>query len=153
MSAKQADAQQAEAPKQEVTVGADVMGMLLGEIAALKLELQQVKMATGKMPAPNGPKSIRRQDHPEAGGAWLVTTPVENYAGVTAGVQFSGGIGIVDEDLPEADAIVHRLEHDFGYTVLAVGADDLALARKAQMRRGQQQQRTLAEKLAQPAAV
>ena len=68
-------------------------------------------------------------------------------------MQFSGGIGIVDEDLPEADAIVHRLEHDFGYTVLAVGADDLALARKAQMRRGQQQQRTLAEKLAQPAAV
>lgn len=47
---------------------------------------------------------------------FVVTTPNANYSGVTYGIMFRNGRGIV-LDGPEAARIINALRNDFGYTV------------------------------------
>jgi hypothetical protein len=101
------------------------------EVAELRSLLQKVG-ALGKFVVPDdGPKKIQRADKPGDGGGWVAQTPME-YWGVAMGIEFRGGVGIVDVELPNAEEIVHNLEHDFGYKVQAVEGAELAEIRKLQ---------------------
>ena len=53
---------------------------------------------------------------------FIVTTPSRTYNGVTLGIQFRNGRGII-LDGPDSDRIVNMLRNDFGYSV--VHADNL----------------------------
>lgn len=137
---------------ESAVISDNALGVFLTELAAVKTELMLVKAATQKFPTPAGDRAMRRSDHPEPGGAWVVSTPMAEYSGDTCGVAFVGGIGIVDEDMPDADRVVHQLEHDFHYLVKSIPGVDVAAARKLQMTRGARKpQQSLAEKLSGPA--
>lgn len=124
----------------------EVLASLLLKITELenKVEKQNAKVTADE------PINIRRADHPEAGGGWIVTTPRQEYSGVTMGVQFKGGVGIVDEDLDNADFIANKLEHDFGYGVKAVTPDELGKFRKYMAGVKTQETKTMGEKLVAP---
>ena len=134
MTAKQIE-KPVEAPAVSLPAGVnlsvDVVTALLEELKSLRADVAALQAVTAKMP-PTVKGRIARKDRPPDGGAWLVTTPNDEYAGKTCGIQFQGGIGIVDVERPNAEPIVHKLEHDFGYTVQPVGPDELNQVRKTQ---------------------
>ena len=124
----------------------ELLAKLLVEVSDLR---QQVNNQTAKVPA-DEPSNIRRADHPESGGGWIITTPRQEYSGVTMHIEFRGGLGIVDEDLDNADFIVDKLEQDFGYGVRVADAKELNGFRKYMAGVKTKETKTMGEKLVSP---
>ena len=125
-----------------------VMAELMKMVGELRNEVAELKAAKDLKLPKMETKKVRRPDHPEPGGAWVVRTPLE-YNGSTANVTFVNGLAVVDEDAENADGIIHQLEHDFGYTVQVIQAAEVAAIRKLMAAPGKQK-KGLAEKLAEP---
>lgn len=125
----------------------EMIAVMMKEIAALKVQLEQ---QNAKLPTEES-VVVKRADRPEAGGGWIVHTPRHDYSGVTHGIEFKAGTGVVDEDRENADLIVNRLEHDFGYRVIAVDAQGIATVRKQLAGVRIEDTKSVGEKLAVPA--
>jgi len=143
------------------------------EIEAENKELREQLAETKKliekvMASPLGkeiedkPKEVRREDNPGEGGGWVIKTPDQTrfdkktgktkqvfYSGTTAGIRFVNNYGFVYTSRKDADLIVHRLEHDFGYTVNALGKDAMGEFRNKFDSMQPTEDKTGMEKLAQ----
>lgn len=121
------------------------------------------KPGTAPYVSPPGPKDVVRDDNPGDGGGWVIKTPDQMrydkktgqqkqvfFSGETEGVRFVNNYGFVYTNRKNADLIVHRLEHDFGYTVTPLGKEEMGEFRSQFDNMQPEEVKTGMEKLAQP---
>jgi len=120
-------------------------------------------MQMGKPTDEDKPKQVIRDDNPGAGGGWVIKTPDQMrydkktgqkkqvfFNGETEGVRFVNSYGFVYTNRKSADLTVHRLEHDFGYTVTALDKETMGEFRSQFDNMQPEEVKTGMEKLAQP---
>jgi hypothetical protein len=105
------------------------------EIAKLQGQIDSLaKVVAGKKRkkiSKDDPSSvITREDNPGENGGWVVEARNKAYSGMTCGVQFTGGLAIVDVAFPDSEKVVHKLEHEFEYAVTALDEQELNDARR-----------------------
>jgi hypothetical protein len=116
------------------------------EIAALREAVVNSGRKTAKIIADDPHSVIVREDTPESGGGWVIKTPLP-WNGVRSGVRFMSGYGIVDVSLKRSTELAHLFEHDYGYEVVAVNAQQLNEVRRMREQVNAEQPMGLHEKL------
>jgi len=112
-------------------------------------KLEELEAKPAPEPKKKGKAKIVRADRPEAGGGYLIETPLKEFAGVRMGITFKNGIAVIPVEAEDADAKAHWFENDYPYTVTTVTADELnAWYRKQQM--PSKDHRSTIEKLSGP---
>ena len=152
------------APKTKVEIELENKS-LREQLAETQKTIQKVLASQPGDPLGDKPKEVRREDNPGEGGGWVIKTPDQTrfdkktgktkqvfYSGTTAGIRFVNNYGFVYTSRKGADLIVHRLEHDFGYTVSALGKEAMGEFRNKFDSMQPTEDKTGMEKLAQPQA-
>lgn len=131
-------AQKTESPVVEESVEeydprvADLMEKLAQqekEITAMKEAIASSGRKTIKIEPDDPSSKIVRSDKPEKGGGWVVKTKLP-WNGVRSGIRFQGGYGVIDVMLKDSEKLAHLFEHDYGYEVIPLNAEQLSEVRR-----------------------
>ena len=152
------------APKTKAEIEAENKNLRV-QLAETKKLIEKILASQPGVTIEDKPKEVRREDNPGEGGGWVIKTPDQTrfdkktgktkqvfYSGTTVGIRFVNNYGFVYTSRKGADLIVHRLEHDFGYTVNALGEEAMGEFRNKFDSMQPEEDKTGMEKLSQPQA-